>query len=230
MSIDSPGSSSTLTVFTIVLENHDYAEIVGNTTNAPYINNTLIAQGGLATNYMDSGSHPSLPNYLYMVSGSTQGAFTDVDPTTFGFPVNKPDLGGQLQTAGIAWRSYQESMGTACKLSASGSYAPKHDGFLYFMDVQNGASNLCANTQVDYTSFAADLAAGTYRYMGSRRTSSTTGTTARCSAASRRATPGCRTTSRRSSTAPCTRPATRSCSSRGTRPRAATATAPIRSR
>src|SRR5438270_220179 len=37
------------TVFTIVLENHDYAEIVGS-PNAPYIN-SLIATQGLATNY-----------------------------------------------------------------------------------------------------------------------------------------------------------------------------------
>ena len=37
------------TVFTIVLENHDYKEIVGS-ANAPYIN-SLIAMGALATNY-----------------------------------------------------------------------------------------------------------------------------------------------------------------------------------
>ena len=162
---DAPNMGGPVTVFTILLENHDYNEIVGNTAAAPYINNTLIAQGGLATNYMDSGSHPSLPNYLYLVSGSTQGAFTDVDANSFGFPVNQPNLGGQLQTAGIPWRSYQESMGTACKLTSSGLYAPKHDGFLYFTDIQNGPNNLCANTNVDYSSFAADLAAGTYRFM-----------------------------------------------------------------
>src|SRR4051812_16389733 len=39
------------TVFTIVLENHDYAEVVGS-SHAPYIN-SLIGEYGLATNYMD---------------------------------------------------------------------------------------------------------------------------------------------------------------------------------
>src|SRR5205823_2163745 len=42
-----PGDAASTpgTIFTIVLENHDYAEIVGS-TNAPYIN-SLIAAGGL---------------------------------------------------------------------------------------------------------------------------------------------------------------------------------------
>jgi hypothetical protein len=155
-------------IVTIVLENHDYNEIVGS-PNAPYLN-SLIAQYGLATNYKDSGVHPSLPNYLYMVSGDTQyPGLVDLLPTqsfvTGSFPVKKDNLGSQMQTAGIAWRSYQETMGTACKLTNSGSYAPKHDPFLYFDNIQNGANGLCATTNVDYMQFAADLAAGTYRYM-----------------------------------------------------------------
>ncbi|MFT3693739.1 MAG: alkaline phosphatase family protein [Kofleriaceae bacterium] len=153
-----------LTVFTIILENHDYKEIVGS-ANAPYIN-SLIAQGALATNYKDT-NHPSLPNYLHMISGADQyPGVIDVNPTQSSyFPANQPNLGTQLEAANIPWRSYQESMGTPCKLTASGPYAPKHDPFLYFVDQQSGANNLCANTNVDYTNFAADLAAGTYRYM-----------------------------------------------------------------
>jgi phospholipase C len=157
-------------VFTILLENHDYNEVVGS-SNAPYIN-SLIAKYGLATNYMDSGSHPSLPNYLYLISGDTQYSslgFLEYDPTTLAsvgtFPVTANNLGNQLQGAGIPWRSYQESMGTACTLASAGNFACRHDPFLYFDDIQNGANNLCANTNVDYSQFAADLIAGTYRYM-----------------------------------------------------------------
>jgi hypothetical protein len=157
-------STAAPTLFTIVLENHDYAEIVGS-SHAPYIN-ALIALGGLATNYKDTG-HPSLPNYLHMVSGDNQyPGVVDLDPTTPPyFPAAAQNLGTQLEAAGLAWRSYQESMGTACKLSASGSYAPKHDGFLYFTDQQTGANHLCADTNVDYAMFEADLATGAYRYM-----------------------------------------------------------------
>jgi hypothetical protein len=151
-------------VFTIVLENHDYAEIIGS-PNAPYIN-SLIASYGLATNYMDSGTHPSLPNYLYLISGNTQyPGLIDVGPTAPPyFPSAGDNLGNQLQAKGIAWRSYQESMGTPCKLTASGNYNPKSDPFLYFSNIQ-GSNALCAATNRDYSEFAGDLASATYRYM-----------------------------------------------------------------
>lgn len=146
------------------MENHDYAEIVGS-PNAPYIN-SLIAQYGLATSYADSGTHPSLPNYLTMISGDPQYiGIVDLNPTTIPFPVDKPNLGTQLEAAKIPWRSYQESMGSPCKLTSSSPYAPKHDPFLYFTDMQKGASGLCAATNVDYSEFAGDLAAGTKRFM-----------------------------------------------------------------
>lgn len=160
---DAPAAAKR-TIFTIVLENHDYAEIVGS-ANAPYIN-SLIAQYGLATNYKDT-IHPSLGNYLHMISGDNQyPGFIDVNPTTGPyFPADKPNLGTQLEAAGIKWRSYQESMGTPCKLTGSGPYAPKHDPFLYFKDQQMGANDLCKTTNVDYSEFAADLATNEYRYM-----------------------------------------------------------------
>ncbi len=163
----SSGSSGTpngkVTIFTIVMENHDYAEIVGS-SNAPYING-LIGQYGLATNYMDSGVHPSLPNYLTMISGAPQyPGKNDLLPTDSPFPVKADNLGTQLEAAKIPWKSYQESMGTPCLLTTAGTlYAPKHDPFLYFTDTQ--ASPLCASRNVDYGSFAGDLAAGTYQFM-----------------------------------------------------------------
>ncbi len=152
----------TPTVFTIVLENQDYADIVGS-PNAPYIN-SLIARYGLATNYRDN-AHPSMPNYLEMASGSTQGASDDRGPTTAPFPVDADNLGSQLASAGIPWRSYQESMGAPCGLSSSGNYAPKHNPFVYFANVQKGPNGLCEKAVVDYSQFAADLAGGNYKYM-----------------------------------------------------------------
>lgn len=163
---DAHVSGAQPTIFTIVLENQDYDDIVGS-ANAPYIN-SLIAQYGLATNYEETGD-PSLPNYLNMISGDNQyfGIF-DVDPTAWPFfPSANENLGTQLQAAGIPWRSYQDSMGSpGCQLSGSGAYAPKHDPFLYFTDIQTGAGDLCAHTNVDYAAnFQHDLDAGTYRYM-----------------------------------------------------------------
>lgn len=151
------------TIFTVLFENHDYAEIVGNSA-APYFN-SLIKDYGLATNYHDSGVHPSLPNYLVLISGAPQYAgFVDLNPTDYPFPVKQPHLGTQMQAKNVPWRSYQESMVTACNLSPASPYAPKHDPFLYFDDIQNDGNGLCANTNVDYSKFPADLAAGTYKY------------------------------------------------------------------
>jgi hypothetical protein len=159
------GTGGFTTVFTILLENHDYNEVVGS-PNAPYLN-SLIDQYGLATNYFDSGTHPSLPNYLYMISGDKQyPGVIDVNPDTFPyFPSDADNLGHQMTQAGIEWRSYQEDMGTPCNLDAAGKYAPKHDPFLYFSNIQEDPNGLCAQRNVDYSEFPADLAAGTYQYM-----------------------------------------------------------------
>lgn len=158
------GVKGPVTIVTIVMENHDYEEVVGS-PDAPYIN-SLIASYGLATNYMDAGIHPSLPNYLTMISGAPQyPGIIDLNPNTFPFPVAQQNLGTQLEAAGIEWRSYQESMPSPCTLGTSSPYGPKHDPFLYFTDMQKSTPGLCAKRNVAYTEFAADLAAGTYRYM-----------------------------------------------------------------
>jgi phosphatidylinositol-3-phosphatase len=164
---DTPGDTITpmgkATVFTIVLENHDFAEIVGS-SNAPFLN-SLIAMGALATNYNDT-IHPSLGNYLHLISGEDQyPGFVDVGPKQAPFfPADKQHLGSQLQAAGVKWRAYQESMGSACNLNDNGKYAPKHNPFIYFKDIQENTA-LCADVDVDYSQFAADLATNDYRYM-----------------------------------------------------------------
>jgi pimeloyl-ACP methyl ester carboxylesterase len=58
-------------VVVVVLENHDYNEIVGDTANAPFLN-SVIAQGLLFRN-AHAIDHPSQPNYLNLFSGSDQG-------------------------------------------------------------------------------------------------------------------------------------------------------------
>lgn len=158
------GSGGFGTIFTIVLENHDYDQVVGS-ADAPYIN-SLIGKYGLATNYQDSLLHPSLPNYLYLITGAKQyPGILDLDPSGNGvFPKDADNLGNQLENAGVKWRSYQEDMGTPCNLDGNGLYEPKHDPFLYFKNIQNNAA-VCDNRNVDYSLFPADLAGGTYEYM-----------------------------------------------------------------
>jgi hypothetical protein len=65
-------------IVVIMMENHATNEILGNTTDAPYINQ-LASQYGVATQYYGV-THPSLPNYLALISGDTQGIFDDCSP------------------------------------------------------------------------------------------------------------------------------------------------------
>jgi hypothetical protein len=62
-------------IFYIMMENHGTPEIIGNTADAPFINQ-LASQYGVAQNYFGV-THPSLPNYLAAISGDFQGIWDD---------------------------------------------------------------------------------------------------------------------------------------------------------
>jgi phospholipase C len=62
-------------IFVIMMENQSYQEVIGNSADAPYINQ-LANQYGVASHYYGV-THPSLPNYLAAISGDYQGIFDD---------------------------------------------------------------------------------------------------------------------------------------------------------
>ncbi len=62
-------------VFMIVMENHATGQILGNVVDAPFTNE-LATRAGVAANYYGV-THPSLPNYLALLSGSFQGIWDD---------------------------------------------------------------------------------------------------------------------------------------------------------
>ena len=64
-------------VFLILMENHGFAEVIGN-PNMPYTNH-LAATSALAANYF-AVAHPSLTNYLEIVGGSNFGVINDHSP------------------------------------------------------------------------------------------------------------------------------------------------------
>ena len=73
-------------IFYIMMENHAYNEIIGNTADAPFINQ-IAGHAAVATNYYGV-THPSLPNYLAAISGDFQGIFDDcrASPSVFCAP------------------------------------------------------------------------------------------------------------------------------------------------
>lgn len=110
----------------IVLENVGYS-VVGS-PDAPYLDR-LASLCGLATND-DAVAHPSLPNYVALTSGSTQGIADDADPVDH--PLDVPSIFSQL--AGD-WRAYAESMPGPCFRSGVGEYAPRHNPAVYYTNL-----------------------------------------------------------------------------------------------
>ena len=96
------------------MENEAYGNIIGS-SSAPYLNG-LAASCGLATNYA-AISHPSLPNYIALTSGGTQGIADDGEPSAHRLGVASifSQLGGN-------WLALEESMPTRCDKMTSGQY------------------------------------------------------------------------------------------------------------
>jgi phosphatidylinositol-3-phosphatase len=133
-------------VFVIVMENRSADQaITGSYTSQ------LAADYGVATNYHGI-SHPSLPNYLAMTSGSTWGIADD------GFhSLPAGGLGAQLTAAGIEWRAYMEGMSGDCFRNGNG-YALKHDPFAYY-------GSACPSQVVPFSQFATDMAGTPPRFV-----------------------------------------------------------------
>lgn len=159
------------TVFLIMMENHNWSDIVGN-LSAPYINQTLLPMSSYARSYYNPpGLHPSEPNYLWLEAGTNFGIFNDDDPA-FNHQSTSRHLVRLLEQAHISWKAYQENIsGTTCPLVSGGLYAAKHNPTVFFDDVtgtNNPHSPACLVHERPYTELATDLqrkTAATYNFI-----------------------------------------------------------------
>ena len=142
-------------IFIIMMENRTYSSIVGN-PSAPYLN-SLIAHSALATNYFGV-THPSLPNYLALTSGSTDSTTTDCNPPGAGCIVNVANIADSIQSSNRTWKAYAEGMPSPCYMlnNLSTNFATKHVPFLYYHDIVSN-SQRCNSHVVPYTQLAIDL-------------------------------------------------------------------------
>jgi phosphatidylinositol-3-phosphatase len=141
-------------VIWIWMENRSFGDIIGNKSQAPYLN-ALAAECGLATGYHVT-THPSLPNYLAATSGLPQPnlpilSYTDCGPSLI-CRTSARSIFGQGET----WKAYEESMPSNCDTSDSGQYAVRHNPPPYYHSLSG-----CASRDVPYTRLAADLAGST---------------------------------------------------------------------
>ncbi len=113
-------------VVVIVLENTS----VDQAMKQPFLSE-LARKGAFLSNYY-AVAHPSQPNYLAMVGGSTFGTRTDNNVTVKG-----QHIGDLLEKVGRTWKVYAEDYVGNCFLEAQkGPYVRKHTPFLSFLQVQ----------------------------------------------------------------------------------------------
>jgi hypothetical protein len=137
----------------LLLENHSYSDVIGS-SSAPSLN-ALAQHYGLATRSYGC-CHPSLPNYLDLVAGTSFGITDDCTNCS----VDGSTIADQMVQAGHDWRAYMEAMPTPCYMGASagGLYAKKHDPFMYFAHIRNDSA-ACAKVQ-PFSAFYPALDAG----------------------------------------------------------------------
>lgn len=140
-------------IVVIVMENHEYGQVIGSAA-APFINHLAARSVLLSSLY--AVRHPSLPNYLSLISGSTHGVTTDCTACSF----SGPDVVDQFAASAhpISWKAYMETMPSACYPGVqSGRYVKRHDPFMYFEDITS-IPDRCARV-VPLTQLSSDLAA-----------------------------------------------------------------------
>src|SRR5262252_1867065 len=119
-----PGGVSKILV--IMEENHGTAEVFPS--GMPYLWH-LARRYGYASDW-SAITHPSLPNYLAIFSGSAFNDPPDCGPGP-GCAYPAPSVFGQALALGKTARSYEESMPSPCDRSDGGAYAVRHNPWAY---------------------------------------------------------------------------------------------------
>ncbi len=109
----------------VVLENHGPASVAAN---APYLT-SLASKCGSATN-MWARTHPSLPNYIALTSGSRQGI------TDSGLPAAHPlSVASIFSQLGVNWRTLAQTMPSNCYKQNFGAYVARHNPATYYTNL-----------------------------------------------------------------------------------------------
>jgi hypothetical protein len=137
----------------VAFENKEFGTVIGN-SSMPYFNQLARSYTLLTQHY--AVTHPSLPNYLALISGDTFGLDFTCTKCLYN-AVTLPDL---IEASGRTWKTYQEDMPSACfKGSDHGLYAMKHNPFMFFESIRLN-DDRCTLGIVPYTQLYADIAGG----------------------------------------------------------------------
>lgn len=109
----------------VVFENKEYGTVIGN-PKMPYFN--ILADAYTLLNQHYAVTHPSLPNYIALISGDTHGIASNCEDCF----INVPSLPDLIESSGRTWKTYQESMPEPCFIGSTTLYVQKHNPFIYF--------------------------------------------------------------------------------------------------
>ena len=116
-------------IVVVMFENKETGSVLGSRA-APTFNAYARRYANLTRYY--GVTHPSLPNYLALVSGSTQGIRTNCTSCV----VSAQSLANTIEASGRSWKTYAEGLPSPGFLGpSSGRYAKKHNPFPYFRDI-----------------------------------------------------------------------------------------------
>ncbi len=165
-------------ILVIMEENKDYGEVIGS-PDAPTITALARTYGNASHFYAET--HPSEPNYVALLGGSTFGIRDDdayfcrprdvrpacphaQRPGYVDHTVDAPSIASQLRGVGDTWKAYLESIPAPGSLAVYGLskhrrglfvYAAKHAGFVNFRSVQRDPRR--ARHLVGFAQLFADL-------------------------------------------------------------------------
>jgi hypothetical protein len=135
-------------LFIIVMENENAEDTYAANPPAPYLANTMRAEGAFIPNYFGIG-HQSLDNYLALISGQPPNLMTqsdcliytnftalttEADGVAVGqgcvYPTSVQTIANQMEQSGRTWRSYNQDMAggaalgeaTTCRHPTIGAY------------------------------------------------------------------------------------------------------------
>jgi phosphatidylinositol-3-phosphatase len=139
-------------VVLIVFENKQEGQVIGSRAAPTF---TALSRSYVRLTQYHAVTHPSLPNYLALTSGGTQGIRSDCTRCV----VDARNLADTLDEAGRTWKTYAEGLPHPGYTGArAGRYVKKHVPFLYFRDVVSNPQRR-ANV-VPLRQLAADLDSG----------------------------------------------------------------------
>jgi phospholipase C len=134
----------------VIFENREFGSVIGN-PKMPYFNILASSYTLLTEHY--ATTHPSLPNYISLISGDTFDIHSDCEDCF----VDAPSLPDLIEKSGRTWKTYQEYMPEPCYLGSTLRYVQKHNPFIYFNPIRLDAKR-CAQSIVPLTQLELDIA------------------------------------------------------------------------